>query len=362
VQIYGYGFGSDPTKITVKIGGAIATVQTTENVTSIAPSLGLDPSYPFPLERITLLVPAGTAGKADVTITSPAGSITASKAFQYLQSENFYAKPSFDKFILYDQSRQWLYLSNIDHVDVFDLAAGVFHPSGLQPPGGPPPTAGLRGLALIPDGTQLVVADFSAQNIYLLDPDNGSGASVPVGGVPGFTNSGPSRVAATSMQNVFVGLSAESGSSDGCTSCLGQLNLMASPPTVEPATQPEISSLTGAPFVQSNGNGIQVFVAFANAPSGPLALWNASSPNQFSTFTANDAAVDLGAAADGTMVLSKRTAPRKFVAPIFRSFQSLRILSSCKYPDAFKCPESLSIPAAPSSTSRSSPASREASA
>ncbi len=302
VQIYGYGFGSDATKVTAKIGGAIATVQKTENVTSIAPSLGLDPSYPFPLERITLLVPAGTAGKADVTITSPAGSITASKAFQYLQSENFYAKPSFDKFILYDQSRQWLYLSNIDHVDVFDLAAGAFHASGLQPPGGPPPTAGLRGLALTPDGTQLVVADFSAQNIYLLDPDNGSGTSVPIGGVPGFTNSGPSRVAATSVQNVFVGLSAESGSSGGCTSCLGQLNLMASPPTVQPATQPEISSLTGAPLVQSNGNGNQVFVAFANALGGPLALWNASTPNQFSTFTANDAAVDLGAAADGTMV------------------------------------------------------------
>jgi hypothetical protein len=78
--------------------------------------------------------------------------------------------------------------------------------------------------------------------------------------------------------------------------------LIASPLTVQPATQPEISSLTGAPLVQSNGNGNQVFVAFANAPGGPLALWNASAPNQFSTFTANDAALDLGAAADGTMV------------------------------------------------------------
>ena len=50
-----------------------------------------------------------------------------------------------------------------------------------------------------------------------------------------------------------------------------------------------------------NGNGKQVFVAFATAPGGPLALWNASTPNQFSTFTANDSAWDLGAAADGTM-------------------------------------------------------------
>ena len=301
VQVYGYGFGSDPTKVTVTIGGEAASVQKAVNVTSIAPSLGLDATYPFSLECITLQTPAGTAGKADVVITSPAGSVTASKAFQYLQSETFYAKPSFDKFILYDQSRQWLYLSDIDHLDVFDLAAGAFHAAGLEPPGGPPPTAELRGLALTPDGTQLVAADFGAQNIYLLDPDNGSGTSVPVGGVPGFANSGPSRVAATSTQNVFVGLSAESSTSGGCTSCLGQLNLTASPPVIQAASQPEISSLTGAPLLQSNGTGDQVFVAFADAPGGPLALWNSSSPNQFSTFTANDSAVDIGAAADGTM-------------------------------------------------------------
>jgi hypothetical protein len=60
-------------------------------------------------------------------------------------------------------------------------------------------------------------------------------------------------------------------------------------------------SLTGAPFVQSSGDGTQVFVAFGNAPGGPLALWNASTPNQFQTFTANDSATDMTASADGTM-------------------------------------------------------------
>jgi hypothetical protein len=301
IQIYGYGFGNDPAKVTVAIAGTAATVQQIENITTIAPSLGLDASYPFSLECITVQTPAGTAGKADIVITSPAGSTTASKSFQYLQSENFCAKPAFDKFVIYDQSRQWLYLSDIDHVDVFDLAAAAFHGTGLEPPGGPPPTAELRDLALTPDGTELVVADFAAQNIYLLDPDNDAGTSVPVGGVASFANSGPARVATTSTQNIFVGLSAESSSSGSCTSCLGQLNLSASPPTIQPAAQPEITSLTGAPLMQSNGNGDQVFVAFANAPGGPLALWNSSSPNQFSTFTANDSATDLAASSDGTM-------------------------------------------------------------
>lgn len=305
VEIYGYGFGSDATKVTVKIGGANAAVQRIENITTLGPSLGLDASYPFSLERITVQTPAGSAGNVDVAITSPAGATIAARSFQYLQSESFIAKPAFDKFILYDQARQWLYLSNIDHVDVFDLAANLFHTIGIEPPGGPPPTAELRGLALTPDKTQLVTADFGAQNIYLFDPDTGTGTSIPVGGVPGFTNSGPARVAATSTQSVFVGLSAESSSLGGCTSCLGQLNLTGAPPSIQVASEPEITNFTGAPLVQSNGRGDQVFVAFAAAPGGPLAVWDAALPNQFSTFTANDAATDIGAASDGTMFALK---------------------------------------------------------
>jgi len=46
-QIYGYGFGSDPTKIAVKIGGANAAVQKVENVTTIASSLSLDSATHF---------------------------------------------------------------------------------------------------------------------------------------------------------------------------------------------------------------------------------------------------------------------------------------------------------------------------
>jgi hypothetical protein len=301
VMIYGYGFGSDPTKLTVQIGGATATVQKAENVTTIAPSLGLDSTYPFPIERITLQTPIGSAGKADISVTSPVGSITAPKAFQYLQSENFHPNPSFYTFVLYDQGRQWLYLSDIDHIGVFEITSSFFDQPGIEPPGGPPPTAGIRGIALTPDGSQLVAADFGSQCIYLFNPDTRSGTTVPVGGVAGFANSGPARVAATSTQSIFVGLSAESGSSAACASCFDQLNLAASPPEIQPVSQPEVSSITGAPLIQSNSNGDQVVAAFANAPGGPLALWNSSSPNQFSTLTANDSATDLGAAADGTM-------------------------------------------------------------
>ncbi len=62
VQIYGYGFGSDPTKLAVTIGGTSATVQSAVNVTSITSSLGLDTTYPFSIERITLQTPAWHLG------------------------------------------------------------------------------------------------------------------------------------------------------------------------------------------------------------------------------------------------------------------------------------------------------------
>jgi hypothetical protein len=299
MQIYGYGFGSDPTKITVKIGGAGATVQKVENVTNIAPSLALDASYPFSIERITLQTPPGSSGKADVFVSTPAGSTTSAKSFQYLQSVHVYSKPGDFKFLIYDQTRQRIDLTNIDHVDVFDLQQNIFL-SPIYPPGGPPPNAGLRGLALTPDGSQLIVADFGAQSIYLLDPVKGTGTTVPVGGVAGFTNSGPARVAATSLQTVFVGLSGEGGSSGACSACLAQMNLTASPPTIQPAPQPEVTSLTGSPLVQSNASGDQVFLAFASSPGGPLGNWNSAAPNQFVISAASTAASDLGIAADGT--------------------------------------------------------------
>ncbi len=300
VQIYGYGFGGDATKITVKIGGANATVQKVDSVTSIAASLGLGASYPFSLERITLQTPPGSSGKADVFVSAPAGSATSARSFQFLQSVQSHAKPGLFKFLLYDQKRQRIYLANVDHADVFDLQQSIFL-SPLLPPGGAPPNAGLRGLALTPDGSQLIVADFGAQNIYLLDPVMGSGTTVFVGGVAGFMNSGPARVATTSAQTVFVGLSGEGGSSGACSTCLAQMNLMVSPPTIQPAPQPEVTSLTGAPLVQGTATGDRVFVAFGAAPGGPVAVWNANAPNQFVTSAANASTTDLGAASDGSM-------------------------------------------------------------
>ncbi len=302
VYLIGRGFGSEAGGITVKIGGQTATVQKVEAQPVFAGDLSLDTSYPFPIERITLTTPSGAAGEQDVSLTTPSGSITMAKSFQYLAARQTYPNPSLYKFIVYDQSRQHLYLSATDHVDVFDLAAQVFRSPLEPPPNGPPPDAGLRGMALTPDNTQLIVADFGAQSVYLINPDGvaNNGSHVVVGGVAGYLNSGPSRVAATSAQSVFVGLSGEGGTSNACNNCLGQMNLTAFPPTYEPAPQPEVNSITVAPLLQADHAGDAVYLAFGSAPGGPVANWSASTPNVFTVSPAKDFSTDLTVAADGT--------------------------------------------------------------
>jgi IPT/TIG domain len=303
VYLIGHGFGSSPGGITVKIGGQPATVQKVETLPAFAATLSLDSTYPFPLERITLATPAGSAGKADLSLTTPSGTAALPKSFQYLAARQTFANHSLYKFIVYDQGRQQLYLSATDHVDVFDLNAQVFRAPLEPPPNGPPPDAGLRGMALTPDNSQLIVADFGSQSVYLINPDGApyNGSRVSVGGVAGYLNSGPSRVAATSAQTVFVGLSGEGGSANACDNCLGKMNLSAFPPTFEPAPQPEVTSITGAPLLQADLAGDAVYLAFTSSPGGPLASWSSSSPNAFNVSSAKDLSSDLSAAADGAM-------------------------------------------------------------
>ena len=312
VYLLGHGFGTSVSGITVKMGGQSATVQNVQALPAFSPVLSLDSTYPFPLERITLTTPSGTPGKADLSLNTPSGSASLPKSFQYLAASQVFPNSARYKFILYDQSRQQLYLSATDHVDTFDLNAHVFRDPIQPPPNGPPPDAALRGMALTPDNSQLIVADYGAQSVYLINPDGVpyNGASVNVGGVSGYLNSGPSRVAATNAETVFVGLSGEGGSSNACNNCLGQMNLTAFPPTFEPAPQPEVSSITGAPLLQADRAGDSVYLAFSSSPGGPLAMWSASTPDAFTVSTAKDLSSDLTSAASGAMfaVRSNNTA------------------------------------------------------
>ena len=340
VTIYGYGFGSTSGNATATIGGQSATIVSVDALSTVSTALGLDNTFPFPLERIVLKTPSGSAGKADVTVTSASGSTTSTKAFQYLTSSQTYANAALHKFILYDSSRQQLDLTATDHVDVFDLNTRAFLSPLEPPPNGPPPDAGLRGVALTPDFTQLLVADFGAQNVYLINPGGAAynGTAVKVGGVVGFSASGPARVAATSTQTVFVSLSGEGNSTGSCNNCLGQMNLLASPPSFQPAPQPEVTALTGAPLLQSDTAGDSAYLAYASSPGGPIGLWNATTPNAFSISTAQDLATDLTTAGDGTLF-----AVRAQNTTEIRE-QSLTLISTPAAPEIETIPNRVAVP------------------
>ncbi|MBZ5527802.1 MAG: IPT/TIG domain-containing protein, partial [Acidobacteriia bacterium] len=341
IQIYGYGFGADATKISVTIGGASAPVQNLEDVTALTAAGVLAPNYPFPIERLTVQTPAGSPGKTDLTVSAPAGNTTAAKAFQYLQSVQVNARPGLYKFALYDPKRHWVYLSNTDHVDVFDLQLAQFQTSGLPPPGGPPPNAGLRGMALTPDNATLAVADFGAQSVYLLNPDAaGSGTTVFLGGVAGFTSSGPARVAPTNLQTVFVGLSGEGGSTGACTGCLQQINLAPIPPTVQAGPQPVTPTPAGAPLVQSSSAGDRVVAAYGAVPGGPVALWNSSTPNLFTSSAVSGLNSEVNLAGDGVIFAVRRNGSIELRGADF----SLAAIPSAAELEAI--PGSMSVPGA----------------
>jgi hypothetical protein len=287
------------------------------NLTGMPSGVTASPQSPFTVAsggNAMLMLGASmnaSVGNASISVQAASGGLTHSKTIALtvqgpVAGEQVYPKAGFYKFILYDQKRQWVYLSNTDHLDVFDLNATIFR-SGILPPGGPPPNALIRQAALTPDSSQLLVADFGAQSVYLIDPDTAAGTSVNVGGVSGDANSGPVRVAATSTKNVFVGLAGFPGGASPCSACLQQMDLAASPVSVESAPQPQISTLTGAPFLDASADGTKVFLYFATAAGQPVAQWSAATPGQFTTAQTNFAASDTAVASDGTFIAARNS-------------------------------------------------------
>lgn len=130
ILVYGYGIGNDPGKLTITIGGQAATVQKVDALPTSAAALSLGSAYPFPLERITLSTPTGLPGKADISITAPSGSTMLFKSFQFLTSAQTYSNPGLYKFVLYDSSRQRVFLSGLTIVQLASVPLGI---GGVSP-------------------------------------------------------------------------------------------------------------------------------------------------------------------------------------------------------------------------------------
>jgi hypothetical protein len=248
------GGTSPPVNVLVNAqNGFTGTVQVT--LSNLPSGVVCTPSGPFSVAAgaNTAIVfgagPNAAVGSFTITAQATSGSLTHSAGLSLaVQSTAGYTaqvfpnlalngEPAPYKFLAYDQKRQLLYFSAPSHIDFFDLHAASFNTAGLtlncprfNSPG-PCPDDDVRGLALTPDGSQLLAADFGSQNIYLLDPDTpGTPAVTTTVAATGYN---PTRVAATSTKTVFVALSAEATPSGQCTSCLSQLDLTTNPPTIQ---------------------------------------------------------------------------------------------------------------------------------
>jgi hypothetical protein len=203
LALIGYGLiGNNGTTPTVTIGGQLARISAAGKYVDFNDS-GFNATYPFvDIDEVLVVVPPGTSGAADVTVTSEAGTATLSKAFDYFPISD-YASTDTLTYVLYDPQRHWVYLSAGDHIDVFSADTNQFLAPII-----PPAISGtkqLRGLALTPDHSKLLAANWSDLSLAIIDPDNPSASKavqVVPSGLP--NNPGPYTVATTSTGKAFI--------------------------------------------------------------------------------------------------------------------------------------------------------------
>jgi hypothetical protein len=271
LTIIGYGLLGKNATPAVTIGGASATVLASAKYADINDSAG----YPFPdVDEVQVVVPPGKSGAADVTVTSQAGVATLPGAFAYLPSVTDYPSSDTFNFVLYDSQRHWVYLSAGDHIDVFSADAAQF-----LTPITPPSVSGARkflGLALTPDKSKLLAANFADVSVAIIDPDNPSTSKAVQIPVNVANSPGVADVIATSTGKVFV--DGVSGTFSGCGGQLWQLDLTTLSVTPGPVL-PFPGLQVGGDSFSGSADGSRIFLAGQGCGNF---LWVAST-NQLTT-------------------------------------------------------------------------------
>lgn len=193
----GFGLPIDPSQDTVMVGGNAATVTSTK--TQYPPFTGEQTAM-----LLSYTVPAGIPGRADLTVKTPSGSSTLSKALLYAQSVTDYPLSDSPTFVLYDRFRNQVYLSGGNHIDVFSLSSMSF----ATPLSSPASGSQFQGLSLTPDGSSLLAADLGSGALAVFNPDSPSSSyEISVPGSLGTFNTcplGPLFVAADNQENALV--------------------------------------------------------------------------------------------------------------------------------------------------------------
>jgi hypothetical protein len=229
-QISGYGLPADGSGAGMTIGGTTATIIPPANPPS---------GVPQPSTFLNYTIPAGNPGWADLAVTTANGSGSLPKSVFYAKSVTDYSSPDTFTAVLYDRKRNQVYLSANDHIDVFSMSSLEFV-TALRPQ-----ILGTNslfgGLALTPDGSQLLAANILDGSLAVMNPDSPSSTSaVHVATISGQNNCtvGPLYVAATSNGNAFV----VTGSVPGTSGCSPQGNVYIVNLTTKAVTSPGVAA------------------------------------------------------------------------------------------------------------------------
>ena len=283
ITILGYGFGTDPSKVSVKIGGQTATVT----------GLSLyGPHSPQSLLQVT--APAGTAGVADLTVSTPGGNTTLAGAFHYWQSvQDFPVGGSFTQ-VIFDRFRKQAYLldSSGNRIQVFSATSGQFLapiPTGTSP----------SYMTLLPDGSLLAVANTADKTVSLIDPANPSKPTVVNVAIPNDTNGfQPVSLGATSNGKLLINYWLPANYGDA----VEVLDLKTLALTTG-ATPPCLQCL-----LEASADGSEIFFADRGTQSGTVSVYDpASASFIFSRNLQQFPLVDIATAPDGNRSIFNST-------------------------------------------------------
>ena len=198
--VVGYGMPQSSAGGTLTVGNNAGTITTTAG--QYPPLSG----EPYPSTILNYNFPAGSNGFADLQIQTPIGTGSLPKSIYYAKSVTDYASPDTFTSVLLDQTRNQVYLTAGDHVDVFSTTSNRF--VGPISPAATGPTRQFTGLALTPDGSQLLVTDMADGSLAVVNPDvPASTFAIPIAPEAVTTDNcpvGPLYAAAASNHKAFV--------------------------------------------------------------------------------------------------------------------------------------------------------------
>lgn len=268
VTIYAYGLGFfDLSDIHVTIGGT--------QVNMASATLNSYASNAYPEQAVTVPVPTGTPGWADVVLTTSNGTDTLKRGMQYLNKEAQVTGGQYE-FAAYDAVRDVFYLTGGgSSVAVFNPNTKVFG-QALQSTS-ISSVAVLQQLVLTPDNSKLLVVDPKDQSVIVFDLAGGTSTAVNVGlaSDPTGTQVQPITVVAAANNRAFVSVT------PCVTSPVRQIDLTSMQVSGRPdagfscgtyLTYPEYgrASADGSKILYAGSSGQE----FGLQPSGPEYIWS----------------------------------------------------------------------------------------